>query len=100
MCGQTPAPERGGSHTVVLGKRLKGTFTDSWTSPGQPLRLHPLNAGLVGYTRYGAEYPLPNLLDHWQRRVARRSKASGIGAACTMSTQSKAGTVAGKHASA
>ena len=40
-------------------------------------------------TNYGAEYPLPNLLDHLAVPDCSKLKTSGIGAASTMSTQSK-----------
>jgi hypothetical protein len=43
-------------------------------------------------TTYGAEYPMPNLLDHLAMlgcSKIRRSKASGIGAASIMSIPSK-----------
>jgi hypothetical protein len=99
MCGQNPAPERGGSHTVVLGKRLKGTFTDPWTSPGQPLRLHPVNAGLVGYTRW----TIRTLVSRWRwcvftRSASRhdfRSRATAPTIAVSRESSKPNGTVAG-----
>jgi hypothetical protein len=49
---------------------------------------------------YGAECPLPPCSIIWRCLVAPKFTPTGIGAASNMSTQSKGGTVAGKHASA
>ena len=61
-----PAPERGSSHAVLTGERLRKTFIGSWN-----IEVACSKCGWkAAFNRkelmalYGPEYPLPDLLDH------------------------------------
>jgi hypothetical protein len=74
MCWQTLVPAYDGSHTatiVMIGKCLRGPFTRLSDEPGPVIQVACTKCEWkAAFSRtellalYGAEYPLPTLLDH------------------------------------